>query len=208
MNSKQEKLERIRKSCRIGQVICRIIRIICIVGAVSAIVGAVLCGVGLGRMEAGGTSPLIVGENGQPLTKEEFDAAIASDPEAAALAQGGLKDALGSMGSLGGAATLSPDSVSFSGKLVLICIFAAVMSAATAFVFVLFGQVFDALIREESPFTETVMKKLRINFIILTVVMLMMIGVFPALIAGFLFWCIYNIFDYGCVLQTESDETL
>ena len=43
---------------------------------------------------------------------------------------------------------------------------------------------------------------------LLSALILLTLGLGAALIAAFFFWCIYNIFDYGCVLQAESDETL
>ncbi|MBR5116631.1 MAG: hypothetical protein IK096_06150 [Lachnospiraceae bacterium] len=79
---------------------------------------------------------------------------------------------------------------------------------AAGVLFWLFGQIFDIVLCEESPFVPEVMKKMRVNFILLTAVMFLVVGFGPALIAAFLFWCIYNIFDYGCLLQSESDETL
>ena len=90
----------------------------------------------------------------------------------------------------------------------ILCVVGAVIAAAAGVLFWLFGQIFDIVLREESPFVPDVMKKMRFNFILLTAVMFLVVGFGPALIAAFLFWCIYNIFDYGCLLQSESDETL
>ncbi len=208
MRNKQEKLEQIKKSCKVGQVLCRIFFILCIIGVVGGIVGAVLSGVGGAQLKKHGYSALITDENGNMISKEEIDTAIAEDPDYQAFIETDFPEFMDSMGTLGFLGNYVPESADFITRLVIICLIAAIVSGFTGFVFRLFGQVFEVVVREESPFTEVVMKKLRINFILLIVVMFLAMGLGAALVSGFLFWCIYSIFDYGCILQTEADETI
>lgn len=59
----------------------------------------------------------------------------------------------------------------------------------------------------ETPFQESTLKDLKISFIVITVLCFtysLLFGVVLLLILK----CLYNIFKYGCELQTESDETL
>ena len=61
---------------------------------------------------------------------------------------------------------------------------------------------------EETPFSESVMGRLKTSFIIMTVVLTLFVGIGPGVIGGLFMWCVYSILDYGKVLQTEVDETL
>ncbi|MCR5801799.1 MAG: hypothetical protein K6G57_05645 [Lachnospiraceae bacterium] len=198
MNSKQEKIAKIKKSCKVGKIISRIFNIICIIACVASLVGAVLTGIGKVQIDRNGITNLITGENG-PITSEEI-------AELNKLTDGALAEDLDA--SVGDLIVFTKPFPDFFSKVIVLCLLTAFIAACTAVLFHLFGQVFGVIITEDSPFTEAVLKKLRINFIILSALILLCIGLFPALIAAFLFWCIYNILDYGCVLQTESDETL
>lgn len=69
------------------------------------------------------------------------------------------------------------------------------------------GRIFKTFRESYSPFQPEIIKNLRITFILLTLYTLtssMGIG----LIVGLASWCVLNIFEYGCELQKQSDETL
>ena len=87
------------------------------------------------------------------------------------------------------------------------CFFAALLVALTLTAIIFLRNAFIAVETSDTPFTEEVLKKIKIAGIIVTVITCTAsIGV--AAIVGLTFWCIYCIFDYGTVLQKESDETL
>lgn len=72
----------------------------------------------------------------------------------------------------------------------------------------LFIKIF-ALIKENgTPFCEEVTEKLKGGFIFTAIVIFFVSGIGTGLVMSLVFWCIYWIFEYGSVLQTESDETL
>ncbi len=207
MNAKTEKIARIKKSCKIGMIICRILSIICIVGAVASLIGMITMLVVPdtileGASVATGDAYASVQED---LSLTESDITIDDlTNDAGGIALGPFAEESG----LPGMANPFLKEASFSTQILFVTIFAAVLCALGAFIWFLFSQVFSVIQKEESPFADTVMNKLKINFILLTVMLGISIGIGAAAVAAFLFWCIYNIFDYGRLLQVESDETL
>ena len=72
----------------------------------------------------------------------------------------------------------------------------------------LFKKIFENLINEDNPFSDKILNNLKNCFIVMTVILTLSVGIGPGVIVGVLGWCIYSIFEYGRVLQTEVDETL
>jgi len=68
--------------------------------------------------------------------------------------------------------------------------------------------VFDIIGKEDSPFTQRVLKKLLFALIVIDIVIAFTAGLGTAAIAGLVTWALYTIMDYGRLLQTQSDETL
>ena len=84
---------------------------------------------------------------------------------------------------------------------------AAALIAIIVVVFRTLEKVFEEIRDSETPFTESIMKRIKIVGIIVTIL------VFPkslatAAVVGLSFWCVYNVFGYGMELQKEADETL
>ena len=52
------------------------------------------------------------------------------------------------------------------------------------------------------------MKLIKIIAVFVAVIMLIEAGVIPAILIGLMLWAVALLFDYGCELQTESDEIL
>lgn len=75
-------------------------------------------------------------------------------------------------------------------------------------IFVIIMNAFKVIGNSDSSFNETVMKKLKTAFIIITVYTFFSVGLGASVLAGVVFWCIYCILDYGYALQKEADETL
>ena len=68
--------------------------------------------------------------------------------------------------------------------------------------------VFDIIKKEDSPFSDKVLKKLLIALITVDVILALTTGIGQAAIGGLITWAVYAIMDYGRLLQTQSDETL
>lgn len=68
-------------------------------------------------------------------------------------------------------------------------------------------KVFKEFRESYSPFTGRIVKNLRITFILITLISLrnsLLVG----LVFGLALWCVLEVFEYGCELQKQSDETL
>lgn len=83
---------------------------------------------------------------------------------------------------------------------VILVVFAVIMG--------LIAKVFKVIETSESPFCDSVLKKLRSIFILLVVLTLLFESIGFAVMLALSFWCIYKIMDYGTALQLEVDETL
>lgn len=68
-------------------------------------------------------------------------------------------------------------------------------------------RMFIAIANSGTPFTEDTLKKLRVVGIIVPILVLPQ-SVIAAAVVALTFWCLYTVFDYGCVLQKNADETL
>ncbi len=92
----------------------------------------------------------------------------------------------------------------------LVAIMLAELFLISLFAFIvvsLFKSIFDVLKTGTSPFDKALIKKLKGAFIAFTICMFVISGGLGVMVGLFL-WCIYGIFQYGEVLQRESDETL
>lgn len=69
------------------------------------------------------------------------------------------------------------------------------------------GKVFRDIKESYSPFRPEIVKSLKVAFVLITLLCLessLLIGA----VIGFSLWCVIHIFEYGCELQKQSDETL
>lgn len=87
------------------------------------------------------------------------------------------------------------------------CIACGVALIVLAFIIRCIGKIFKQFIDSDSPFRPEIVKKLRIPFVLITV-LTVKTSLFLGLIIGLSLYCIYLIFEYGCELQKQSDETL
>ena len=69
------------------------------------------------------------------------------------------------------------------------------------------SKVFRDFMLSYSPFQTQIVKNLKIAFILITVFVLQS-SLGYGLLIGLASWCVINIFEYGCELQRQSDETL
>jgi len=68
--------------------------------------------------------------------------------------------------------------------------------------------IFKAIEKESTPFCDKVIKKMIVIFVLITIVAALSSGLGFALLSGFAAWAIITIMEYGKQLQIESDETL
>lgn len=69
------------------------------------------------------------------------------------------------------------------------------------------GKVFKEMKESYSPFTTNVVKNLKVSFVLITILSMWSSLLIGAVI-GFSLWCALHVFEYGCILQKQSDETL
>lgn len=180
MNENNLKIKKIQKSSKAAFTVTNIVKIFLIVAAVILLITGFIM---IGRQEffnASFDAALRYGE----FTVEEFDWAFEGQMLQHMMEDGQIALALGLY--------LTEMGV------VLVC-----FTVVLHFV----GKVFKTFQESYSPFQPKVIRNLRITFILLTMYTLSTsLGI--GLIAGLASWCVLNIFEYGCELQKQSDETL
>lgn len=97
-----------------------------------------------------------------------------------------------------------------AGALVFLILCVVVKLALYFAVLTLAGRMFRDFSREDSPFRQIQVQRMR--WIALLIFVASFINLFSmqitSWIAALLIWCVSIVFDYGCQLQQESDETL
>ena len=96
----------------------------------------------------------------------------------------------------------------FAELFALYCFMGAFVCAIMAGIFITIQTTFEFIKNSETPFDEKVLKRLKVVFVAMTIVLGALSGIGTAVLCGVIFWSIYCIIDYGYVLQTEVDETL
>lgn len=94
-------------------------------------------------------------------------------------------------------------AVSLGVEMFVACAIMVVLAVLMYFV----GKVFKDIKEGYSPFQPSILKNMKIAFVIITLLSLdnsILIGV----LIGFSLWCVVCVFEYGCELQIQSDETL
>lgn len=187
MNKENEKLEVIKKRCKVTATAVKVIEIVLIVLAVLILAFSIACFV----MKDSVNSAAATGSGmGYTLDFSEFsfgDGGMFSfrfDPAKYAEA--------GDYGTASGIVLLLAS---------WICIITIVVAA-------IFRRMFTSIIESESPFSEDVLKKMKIAFVIISLSIVCFISIVWGLVAAGLFWCLVAIFEYGVEIQKQVDETL
>lgn len=87
------------------------------------------------------------------------------------------------------------------------CFVGGVMLILIIVMLVYLKKVFSKIAESETPFTKAILGDLKIMFVIIAILCLEN-SILLGIIIGFVLLCLYKIFEYGCMLQKESDETL
>lgn len=182
MNNENIKLQKIRKAGSATAKVLKAIKWVCIVCAVLCFVAAIV--VGIKKDAVNQSIEQQIAEGKEEVTIDAF------------ITIGTMK-VDNPLNKIDDYAVQSIAIASVAGTVLIL--------AAVAFEFL--RRIFVTLSESGSPFTKEMLKKLRIVGIIVPIIILSesLVG---AAIAALTFWCLYTVFDYGCVLQQSSDETL
>ena len=187
------KLEKVKKSCNTTAKIAKICKIIMIVLAAISMMGSIVCFVYQNQIDEGMeqiTSGNVVDKNGGMIVWDvdelEFD---------------GMFDI-----------SFSTDELLGNGEYGLLsalyCLVGMIVLVIAAVMFGIIQKIFDTIKKSETPFSDEVLNKLKVLFIVATVFMGITIRIGFGVFTGLICWCIYNIFEYGYVIQKQIDETL
>lgn len=182
MNTKEEKLLQIKKNCNVIKCITGVIMGILIAG-----LAALAIGVGVMCFKSDEINTLIINSDSANLTFHDADLGIFSWAVD--------MDKLMESGEYAQSIVVS----------LLVGVGALLMSIAVVYII---RKIFVELEQSETPFSPAILKKLRILFIVITVACFVTTGLGAGVIALLITRSVYCILDYGCVIQTEVDETL
>lgn len=204
MNQENIKLNRIKKSSHVAGIVTRIVFILCVVASMILIVTSIVMIADRTNMNAQikagieGANDVDVTKKVGPVnvhllrfSKDSFDITKYQKIESSIPA---LEKALSD----------TPYSLTLGFTLLTAGLNVVLLAIA---MFQLYS-VFDIIGKEDSPFTQRVLKKLLFALIVIDIVIAFTAGLGTAAIAGLVTWALYTIMDYGRLLQTQSDETL
>lgn len=179
MNGENVKIEKIKKSSKVALVISNICKILVIACSAACLLGGCVI---FGFREK---LNILFASGLETIVIPEKDLNHLEKVIGTALIESGhIADALG--------------IYVFEMCVILVCL---------AVVFHFVGKTFKVITENDSPFCPEIIKNLKISFILITVLELtssLLIG----LLIGVAAWCVISIFEYGCELQKQSDETL
>ena len=181
MSKDNGKLESIKKSSNVAMILARIAKIICIAGAVTCIV----TGIGLIAFHDSVNRELSHAE-----AQGEFN----------------LEDLILEL-NMGGFNMTYNDSDRISETMGAFLLVEGVVLVIFTVLLHFVSRVFKEIKESDSPFRKSILKYMRVVFILITLLVLQS-GVLNGVMVGFALWCIYSVFGYGCELQQLSDETL
>ena len=190
------KIAKIKKSCSVGKKVSVILCIICIVGTVLALAGGIII-FSMGKkfdnemeqaIEEGYISTGSSIGSSNFVHFETFDVSnLHSDIPAW---QAAIDD--------------HPYAISYGAT----CLSIAGITALVAVLMKLMSGTFQLIIKEDSPFTDKVIKRVVIVMIIVSAALFFTTGMAFGALGGIVTWVVYSIMDYGKTLQIQSDETL
>ncbi len=190
------KLEKIRKSCSVGEKVATVFCIVAIVGCVLALVGGFAV---LGMGKKVDDQVMAMSEKGQvTLTNKIGGVRLLGvdlgDPSGLESDIPAIQEAL--------------KERPYCIEIAMLCFMAALMTGILAVMMKLSGSVFALIRKESSPFTDKVQKRVLIVMIVLSGLVLLTAGAGSGILCCIVTWVVYTIMDYGRTLQIQSDETL
>ncbi len=204
MNQENVKLERIKKSCKVAGIVTRIAFMVCVVGCVISLISGIVTVSNRKNMEQSITKALEEHDEvavGQKIGNVNVYLAKVDPAVMKWFKNMEFESSIPAWQKI-------MDETPYAFSLGLTLIGMSFGIAILAFALFQIYSVFDIIKKEETPFSEKVLKKLLIALIIIDVIIAMTSGLGQAAIAGLITWAVYAIMDYGRVLQIQSDETL
>lgn len=182
------KLEQVKKSCKTTAKVAKVVKIIMIVFAVCCLAGSITCFV-LNNQINEGIAQAMADENSQVTFNVEdikIDGLLTFTFKADELEEEGQYGMLSSI---------------YCATAMVILIFMAV-------IFGILQGMFETIVESETPFSAVVVTKLKNFFIALSILIALLTGLGIGAFTGLVGWCLYNLFEYGYILQQQIDETL
>lgn len=190
------KIEKIKKSCNVGKKVSNILCIVLIVGCVLALAGSIWIfnqGRQFDDMVAEGIASGIIttGDDVGSVKLIHIEAIDASTIHSDVPA---LQEAIDD----------HPYAISYGMTLLATAGFMAVAAVLVKLV----SSVFGLIMKEDSPFTDKVIKRIVVVLLAVSAVMFLTSGMAFGVLGAIITWVVYTILDYGKTLQIQSDETL
>ena len=196
MNEADVKIAKIKKSCSVGKKICSILSVIAIVGCICALAGSITI--------------FTMGKEFDEKVQQGIEAGIITEGNDYGASRmininvGTVKNMHSDIPALQEAIDDHPYCITYATYAIVMCIACAVVAVMLKFV----GSVFDLIIKEDTPFTDKVIKRVVIVLIVISAVMFFTMSAGFGILGGIVTWVVYTILDYGKTLQIQSDETL
>lgn len=196
MNEQLKKLENVKKSCKGVKTVAFVLFIMTLVATLITLVTGIVFASTNGKYDDG----LKQGFDKGYISVEQFHGFISITTDGETVISN-IKSDVPALQD-----TLSNASISFVFG--LYCMIISIICGLVAIPCYFFYSAFNSILKEESPFTDVVIKKFLICFIVITVIILLTTSTGFAILSAFFTWAIYSILDYGRTLQIQSDETL
>ena len=190
------KIAKIKKSCKVGKTISNILFIISLIAGIASLAGGIFI-FSMGRefdvsMEKAVDAGYVTTDNSMGsatvIRIEAFDVDnLHSDIPSW---QAAIED--------------HPYAISYGAM----CLTMAAALVLAAVLMKLISGIFAQIIKEETPFTDKVIKRVLVVMIAVSAVMFFTTGMAYGVLGGIVTWVVYSILDYGKTLQIQSDETL
>ncbi len=197
MNEENVKIAKIKKSCRAGKIAATILTIFAIVVCVAGIAGSVII-FSMGRDFDDAVNKGI--EKGT-LTVEEMQVAGAKLVNINVGKADSIHSDIPALQS-------AIDDHPYAFKYGTLCAIAAGVCAVVAVMLKLVESVFALIEKEDSPFTDKIIKRVTIVLGITSALLLLTSGAGFGVLCALVTWVVYTIMDYGKTLQIQTDETL
>ena len=191
-----EKITKIKKSCSVGKKISAVFSVLAIVGCICALVASIAIfqmGKKFDDEVQKGIEKGIVNEDDEFGSVKLFNFNVKKIEKIKSdipVVQEALND--------------HPYSITYG----FYCLVISIACAGTAVLLKLVSGAFELIIKENTPFTDKVIKRVLIVMIVISAILLLTTSTGFGILGGITTWVVYTIMDYGKTLQIQSDETL
>lgn len=187
MRDEMIKLGKVKKSCRISGILSKILACIVTVGFVGAVAGMIILGViGHDKINSEISKSIESGDSTFNVDDVKIDGMFQVSVKLNEMVEQGQ----------------------YAEVITIVCAFVAIVTAAVSIIFWMLVGIFKEIGKSNTPFTVSVLKRVKAIFIMAVVIAVFSSGLGMGVIAGCIGWSLYSIFDYGFVIQQEIDETL